>query len=90
MSLEFSRAGDAIFFEIILDGMEWEEHIIWMVVSNIFYFHPYLGKIPSLTNILQTGWNHQLVMKEMFIPKRYGNRRPFDEVLCFCESDIDK
>ena len=22
-----------------------------MVVSNIFYFHPYLGKIPILTNI---------------------------------------
>ena len=25
-----------------------------------FYFHPYLGKIPILTNILQMGWNHQL------------------------------
>ena len=24
------------------------------------YFHPYLGKIPILTNIFQTGWNHQL------------------------------
>ena len=31
--------------------------------SNIFYFHPYLGKIPILTNIFQTGWNHQLVMR---------------------------
>jgi len=30
------------------------------VVSNIFYFHPYLGKIPILTNIFQMGWNHQL------------------------------
>ena len=29
--------------------------------SNIFYFHPYLGKWSNLTNILQTGWNHQLV-----------------------------
>ena len=28
--------------------------------SNIFYFHPYLGKIPILTNIFQRGWNHQL------------------------------
>ena len=28
--------------------------------SNIFYFHPYLGKIPMLTNIFQMGWNHQL------------------------------
>ena len=26
-----------------------------------FYFHPYLGKIPILTNIFQLGWNHQLV-----------------------------
>ena len=32
----------------------------WLVVSNIFYFHPYLGKIPILTNIFQRGWNHQL------------------------------
>ena len=31
-----------------------------MVVSNIFYFHPYLGKISNLTNIFQMGWNHQL------------------------------
>ena len=30
------------------------------MVSNIFYFHPYLGKIPILTNIFQRGWNHQL------------------------------
>ena len=34
-----------------------------MVVSNIFYFHPYLWKIPILTNIFQRGWfNHQLEM----------------------------
>ena len=32
----------------------------WVVVSNIFYFHPYLGKIPIFTNIFQMGWNHQL------------------------------
>ena len=32
------------------------------MVSTIFYFHPYLGKIPILTNIFQTGWNHQLDM----------------------------
>ena len=29
------------------------------MVSNIFYFHPYLGKIPILTNIFQMGWNHK-------------------------------
>ncbi len=32
-----------------------------MVVSNIFYFHPYLGKWSNLTNIFQMGWNHQPV-----------------------------
>ena len=32
-----------------------------MVVSNIFYVHPYLGKIPIFTNIFQLGWNHQPV-----------------------------
>ena len=32
----------------------------WVVVSNIFYVHPYLGKIPILTNIFQQVWNHQL------------------------------
>ena len=30
------------------------------MVSNILYFHPYLGKVPMLTNIFQMGWNHQL------------------------------
>ena len=30
------------------------------MVSNIFYFHPYLGKWSNLTNIFQGGWNHQL------------------------------
>ena len=30
-------------------------YIYWVVVSNIFYFHPYLGKIPILTNIAQRG-----------------------------------
>ena len=29
--------------------------IHWVVVSNIFHFHPYLGKIPILTNIFQRG-----------------------------------
>ena len=29
------------------------------MVSNIFYFHPYLGKCSNLTNIFQMGWNHQ-------------------------------
>ena len=40
-------------------GMETVQVYNWVVVSNIFYFHPYLGKIPILTNIFQMGWNHQ-------------------------------
>ena len=36
--------------------------VVWVVVSKIVCFHPYLGKIPILTNIFQRGWNHQLVM----------------------------
>ena len=31
-----------------------------MVVSNIFYFHPYSWKISNLIHIFQMGWNHQL------------------------------
>ena len=31
----------------------------WVVVSNMFYFHPYLGNISDLTHIFQMGWNHQ-------------------------------
>ena len=31
----------------------------WVVVSNIFNFYPYLGKIPILTNMFGMGWNHQ-------------------------------
>ena len=36
-------------------------YLSWVVVSNICYFHPYLGKIPKLTNIFQRDWNHQPV-----------------------------
>ena len=42
--------------------------VLWVVVSNIFYFHPYLGKIPILTNIFQMGWNHQLVLNPRVNP----------------------
>ena len=32
-----------------------------MVVSNVFYFHPYLGKWSNLAHSFQMGWfNHQL------------------------------
>ena len=36
--------------------------VTWVVATHIFFsFHPYLGKIPILTNIFQMGWNQQLV-----------------------------
>ena len=31
------------------------QELDWVVVSNIFYFHPYLGKIPILINIFSKG-----------------------------------
>ena len=34
-----------------------------VVVSIFFNFHPYLGKLPNLTNIFQLGWNHQPVLR---------------------------
>ncbi len=40
--------------------LKWLNNMILVVVSNIFYFHPYLGKWSNLTNIFQMGWNHQL------------------------------
>ena len=40
-----------------MDQTKWDK-----VVSNIFYFHPHLGKWSILTTIFQMGWNHQLEM----------------------------
>ena len=34
------------------------------MVSNIFYFYPYLGKWSNLINIFQMGWNHQLDLED--------------------------
>ena len=38
--------------------------IYYVVVSNIFYFHPYLGQILILIDIFLMGWNHQPVWVE--------------------------
>ena len=43
-------------------GLKNHQLVVWVVVSNIFYFHPYLGKVSNLTNIFQMDWNHQRVM----------------------------
>ena len=50
-----------------------ETMIFWLVVSNSFYFHPYLGKIPNLTNIFQMGWNHQVVLQSVTSDKSTFN-----------------
>ena len=43
----------------------------WVVVSNTFYCHPYLGKVPILTNIFQGSWNHQPV----FVDSKHSQLR---------------
>ena len=64
------------------------QYLGWVVVSNIFYFHPYLGKIPILTNIFQMGWNHQLVrdvsQKHCWYPSKWVFYSP-DFSVSFCE-----
>ena len=37
-----------------------------------FLFHPYLGKIPTLTNIFEMGWNHQA---EIFCGWKIGGEK---------------
>ena len=49
----------------------------WLVVSNMFNFHPYLGKIPILTNIFQMGWNHQ-PEKQFFVWILFYSKIPSD------------
>ena len=53
----FTEFGNRSLFNVPLQFVK----LYWLVVSNIVYFHPYLGKISHLTNILQMGWNHHLV-----------------------------
>ena len=41
---------------------DWLTELNWVVVSNIFYFHPYLGKWSNFTHTFHMGWfNHQLL-----------------------------
>ena len=68
---ELGRASDARQVELVAPANpkknkknRWWEQILyedWLVVSKIFYFHPYLAKIPIFIHIFQMGWfNHQL------------------------------
>ena len=53
--------GNDFPFGKFLSGAKMSGRVNWVVVSNIFYFHPYLEMISTLTNIFQMGWNHHLV-----------------------------
>ena len=55
-SFRTSQIFGTIFVQI---GNKW--HSILGGGSNIFYFHPYVGKWSNLTNMFQMGWNHHLV-----------------------------
>ena len=59
-------------------------YIYWVVVSNIFYFHPYLGKVTISTNI-RRGWNHQLVYSGT--PERFEK---FFVSSLFCAASFQK
>ena len=50
-----------LFFEVEYKG--------WVFLDGFkyFLFHPYLGKVPILTNIFQMGWNHQAVLYCFFL-----------------------
>ena len=52
--------------------------------SIIFYFHPYLGRWTSLTNIFQRGWNHQLVFLYSSLLKE--NMKPYQIFFGFMTS----
>ena len=41
------------FMELMGHVYKFKYVTAWVVVSNIFYFQPYLGKISILTNIFQ-------------------------------------
>ena len=51
-----------------VDTKERNAELFSVVISKIFYFHPYLGKIPIFDeHIFQMGWNHQLVIDSGWI-----------------------
>ena len=48
--------------------------------KDFWNFHPYLGKIPNLTNIFQRGWNHQQEMFFSFHPDPCSFMIQFEEI----------
>ena len=65
-------------------------YIYWVVVSNIFYFQPYLGKWSNLTNIFQLRWNHQLVYIYMNPRKDMWHENKFNPWKIWKDINIDQ
>ena len=53
--LEFGKSNRDLEPHTYIDVCVYINIYIWLVVSNIFYFHPYLGRISNLTNIFSDG-----------------------------------
>ena len=67
ISLEKKRhTSDLIASESSTTRGRWVCIFYWVVASICFYFHPYLRRIPILTNIFRRGWNHQLEYLSFF------------------------
>ena len=68
----FLKVGDDVHFSLKVSCLWWISSPRSSVNRYLgggfkyFCFHPYLGKIPILTNIFQMGWNHQPVMNPHF------------------------
>ena len=71
----------------------------WVVVSNIFHVHPYLGKWSNLTNIFQMGWKCQLDFNcHLFIyylfshswHRRFNKKNPRDWKFAELHGKVDK
>ena len=60
-SLGWPMLNCSCFCLLRIQGDKSFEIYIQVVVSNMFYFQPYLGKWSNLTHIFQMGWKHQLV-----------------------------
>ena len=58
-------------FRLILKVMTFQKYLSRWWFQIFFNVHPYLGKIPILTNLFQMGWNHQLVFCCSFPGSRY-------------------
>ena len=62
----------------------------WVVVSNIFYFHPYLGKWSNLTNIFQLGWSHQPVRIQKYWRSIFCLCQEKDVGMTICNDDLEQ